>query len=135
MATAEDAASSLDNEKVLLSILQKLPSAIPFLMAKVKTDECKRDLRDFSGAVRQTPKELEGTIEGMRGAVCKVPTDCIQQVLDALREMVSTGGMVEKMVRGFLEGKGLDLESVDFLLLGYLETLCSSGGGGARAEL
>ncbi|KAH9258927.1 hypothetical protein BASA82_000282 [Batrachochytrium salamandrivorans] len=125
---------SLDNDQTLLSILRKLPSAVPFLMAKVKTDECKRDLRNFSAAVRQSPKELEGTIEGIRATLCKVPTDCIQEVLDAMREMISTGGMVEKMVRGFLEGKGVDLESVDFLLLGYLETLCSGGGDGTRAE-
>lgn len=122
------------DEKALVSILQKLPTAIPFLMAKVKTDECKRDLRDFTVNMRETPKELEGTIDGLRTSICKVPTGCVQEVLDAIKQMVSTGGMVEKMVRSFLENKGVDLESVDFLLLGYLESICSSSNSGRIAE-
>lgn len=124
---ADEATNSID----VLAILQKLPTFVPFLAAKIETQECKDRLNDFKTELTSasaTLGENKQSLPTMKRALCKIPNKCTLEVMGALKKMVTTGGMVEKLVKGYLDGKGVDIDTVDVLLLAYIETLCDGEG-------
>jgi len=123
LAEEKDGSGSID----ILSLLQKLPTFIPFIAMKVESTDCKKKLNDFRTELTQateTAGQSKATLPMMKEALCKVPNTCTQEVVGALKKMVQTGGMVEKMAKSFLDQKGIDLETADVLLLAYVESLC-----------
>ena len=114
----------------LMGMLQKVPAMLPFLLPKLETEECKTNLRnfkdEFESVVGPSATPGKNSVSGMRQALCKVPSNCIGEVVGAIKKMAATGGFMEKMINKMLESKGLDLETADILVRGYVENLCST---------
>ena len=112
----------------MLSLLQKLPTLVPFLVGKVETQSCKRHLADLKTELNDATEDgaNKATLPMVKKAICKIPKSCTEEIFRALKKMVQSGGMVEKVAKTFLEGKGLDLETADLLIMGYVENLCGA---------
>jgi hypothetical protein len=118
-------ATEVDIEKSMVTLLSNLPSILPFIMAKVKTPACKKDLKDFAENMRTTPEALKDTAEGVKLSICKIKSECIEELMSQVKELVSTGGFVEKMARTFLKKANIELEEADTMMGAYLEMTCS----------
>jgi len=116
----------------LMSMFSKLPAMLPFLVAKIETESCKRSLMQFKKDVEASTKGMgEGNknyIPRTKEALCKVPSSCIGEALGVVKGMVKSGGLMEKVAKTFLEGKGLDVDTVDVLIAAYVENLCNGSG-------
>jgi len=122
-AFKEDPFAGMD----VLGMLSKLPSVLPFILARIPSAECKSQLKTFQEEIRPGSKEAaKTTLSAIKQAVCKVPMDCLQEVLNAVKQVVSNGGMIEKVVKGVLDKQGMDLETAELAVAAYVDSLCGS---------
>jgi hypothetical protein len=120
----------------LLNVISKLPALMPLLVARIPDQACKDALlvlRDDFSTATNDGKLDKSSFPLVKQSICKVPLDCVGKVFEMGKKMVSGGGMIEKLAKQALDAKGLDLETLDVLMLAYLETLCTTPEG-SQAE-
>ena len=132
MMTLSQAVSAAEVD--LMGLLGKLPAALPFLVAKVESDSCRKNLLIFKEDMDGVSSVSKDYIPHVQKSICKVPIECMSEVVGALKKMVQSGGIFEKVAKTFLESKGLDIDTVELLIIGYLENMCSKEAKPAVGE-
>lgn len=105
----------------LNTVLSKLPLLVPLFQTRVKTEKCKTDLQAFS---KNVLSDSGDAVVVLQREICALDYSCIEETVQAMKKMVQTGGFVEKMAKTFLEGKGVDLDTLDILILAYIQENC-----------